>query len=107
MNSLALQHSKFDLILCSQELKKTIKGRIDKLEVSLFKLCEQLGFKYEMVRLWMNITDPTNLNQRMKQWQVIVLAESLGIDIRITVVMKPLSTAYAIKYDPNQTSHGR
>ena len=105
MNSSIPEIPKFDLIVCSQELKKVVKSRIDKLEVSLYRLCDQLNLKYDHVKLWMNMTDPVNNNQRMKQWQVILLAESLGIDIRITVVLKPIETAYAEAYDPTKTDY--
>lgn len=97
----------FDLIVCSQELKKEIKARIDKLEISLFRLCDQLDLKYEFVKRWMNMTDPVNANQRMKQWQVIKLADSLGISIRITVVKRPIETAYAETYDPTKTDYAQ
>lgn len=101
------QTIKFDLIICSQELKKQIKIRIDKLEISLYRLCEQLGLNYDHTRKWMNLMDPVNSNQKMKQWQVLLLAESLGIDIRITIVKKPLSTAYAIPYDSKVQDYGQ
>ena len=107
MNSSIPQTIKFDLIICSQELKKKVKERIDILEISLYRLCEQLGLNYDHTRKWMNLADPINSNQRMKQWQVILLAESLGIDIRITIVIKPLSTAYAIPYDSNIKDYGQ
>ena len=106
MNSSIPQNNRFDLILCSQEIKKTISSRIQKLNVSLFQLCEQLDYNYEYVRRWMNLTDPTNQNQRMKQWQVIELAQSLGIDIRLTIVVKPEETAYALPYDSKKNRNG-
>ena len=107
MNSSIPQSNRFDLIVCSQELKKKIKERIDILKLSLYRLCAQLELDYKKTQLWMNLSDPTNSNQRLKQWQVIQLAESLGIDIRITIVMKPLETAYANPYDPKETDYGQ
>ncbi len=100
MSSSVIEHKRFDLILCSQELKKEIKKRIVKLNVSLFNLCKQLDFNYEWVRHWMNTSEPLSNNRKLKQWHAIRLAESLGIDIRITIVIKPLNTAYAIPYAP-------
>ena len=101
------ESNKFDIITCSQELKKLIQGRLAELRVSLFKLCEQLDFKYEHVRLWMNIADPINNNQRLKQWQVIRLADSLGIDIRVTIVIKPTKTAWAKVYNPKDGKYDK
>ena len=77
------------------------------MRVSLYKLCEQLDLDYKKVRLWMNMRDSATDPQPLMQWQVIQLAESLGIDIRITVVIKPVETAYAIPYDPNDKNYGR
>lgn len=108
MNSSIPQNPKFDIIICSQQLKKLIKERLDKLKVSLFELCEQLELNYRKVRLWMNLADPINSNQAIKQWMVLIIAESLGIDVRITIVEKPLETAYAIPYDKDRKArHGR
>lgn len=93
-----IQQRKFDLITCSQELRKVIKGRIEELSVSMHDLCSQIGINYRFVQSWMNITDPAQNSQPMSQWDVIQLAEALGIDIRVTIVLKPKETAYANTY---------
>lgn len=67
--------------------------------MSLYQLCEQLGIDYSNSRTYLNTANPSSKRNRMKQWEALMIAESLGINIRVTIVLLPEEKAFANKYE--------
>lgn len=78
----------WDVIVSSNELKKLIKQRADRYHVSFFKLAKEIGVDYEYLKkYYLNRVDVLS-TPNIRQKQIIHLAELVGIDVRITLVME-------------------
>ena len=77
---------KFDILLCSGELRKAIRENMDMNNICPFRLSAKLRIGYERFRLYLNTTDPRKSTLNIKHEEMIRLCKEVGISFKLVIV---------------------
>jgi len=75
-----------DIVIDSSELKKLVKHRIKELNLKLFNVCKANNISYETFKKYLN-EDKSLSSPNLRQEHLINVAESLGIKIRVQIII--------------------
>ena len=78
-------------------MKKLIRKKIQEHGASLFKLCKFVGVEYDRIKLWLNSRTREPSQDKLAQNEIIKLMESLGVSVRITLVVSEVSLPESVK----------
>tara|TARA_Y100000814_G_scaffold293633_1_gene276287 strand:+ start:9918 stop:10244 length:327 start_codon:yes stop_codon:yes gene_type:complete len=101
MSEFVAVNKRFDIIKCSKELKKVILERVNKLNISMYMLCEELNINYDRVKRYMNCKDPLDYNVKITQQEILMVCDALKIDIRVTISIQPEENVKVKSFDTN------
>lgn len=75
-----------DIIIDSSELKKLIRYRIKELNINTYVLCKANNVSYSVFKKYLN-NDKSLSTPSLRQEHMIRIAESLGIRIRVQLIV--------------------
>lgn len=75
-----------DIILDSSELKKVIKFRIKQLNIDNYTVCKENNVFYNVFKKYLE-NDKSLSSPGLRQEHLINIAESLGINIRVQIII--------------------
>ncbi len=75
-----------DIVIDSVELKKLIKYRIKELNINSFAVCKANNISYNVFKKYL-MSDKSLSSPGLRQEHLINVAESLGIRIRVQVII--------------------
>ena len=88
-----IENKKYDLIICSQEVKKIIKQRISQSHLNVEQICQRLDLDFVHIREYLRTISPIRKKQQgrgmIAQWELFRLSEALGINIKVTLMLSP------------------
>jgi hypothetical protein len=74
-----------------------VRDRVKTYGVSLFKLCQFCDTDYDRIKFWLNARPSSGKGIRASQDDVIKLCSSLGVTVRITMVVSSVDLPDEIK----------
>jgi len=78
-----------DIIVSSRKIKELFLERCATLEIPVEAVCAHVGIKVSDFELWQNAIDPDDALLAMPQEKVLLLMESVFVNVQIVLVTKP------------------
>ena len=80
-----------DIVIDSSELKKLIKFRIKELNTTSAAICKANNVSHETFKKYLS-EDKSLSSPNLRQEHLINIAETLGVNIRVQIIIKKIDT---------------